>query len=299
VSALLAFLLAGPTVVADLGLRDTEAPDGRLPVRATVPEGNGPFPVLVWSHGGGLDKDAYDPLVRPLAERGFVVLQPTHRDSFLYATDEQKAALMPGEGITTSNWGDRARQVDLILDRLAELNRTHPDLKGKLDVEHVAVGGHGYGADTAQLVAGVTTGGGETKSYRHALPRAFVLVSPQGVPFLPEGAQKALDRPILLVSGDRDVNRDRRPAGWRRLAFEAMPKGGKHLLWLTGGMPNFGGITGRKIVAGGPDDESQVATIAAVATAFLDGYVRDQKAARDALNGNQVRLRAAATLTSR
>jgi acetyl esterase len=28
-------------------------PDGEVPVRIYTPEGNGPFPVLVWFHGGG------------------------------------------------------------------------------------------------------------------------------------------------------------------------------------------------------------------------------------------------------
>jgi predicted dienelactone hydrolase len=299
VLSLTAFLLAGPLTVPDLGLRDAEAPDGKLPVRATVPEGEGPFPVVVWSHAGGLDKDAYDPLVKTLAERGYVVLQPTHRDSLLYATEEQRAALMPGEGITSANWADRARQVSLVLDRLADLNGTHPDLKGKLDVERVAVGGHGNGADTAQLVAGITVGNGETRSFRSAKARAFIVIGPQGVPVLPAEAGKSLDRPVLLVSGDRDASRDRKPATWRKRAFEAMPAGGKHLLWLTNAMSNFGGITGRKIVSGGPDDEAQVSTLAAVATAFLDAYVRDQKASQEALKTSGVRMAAPATLTSK
>ncbi|MGV3616937.1 MAG: alpha/beta hydrolase family protein [Fimbriimonas sp.] len=296
---LAALLLASPTVVPDLGLRDPEGVEGRIPVRATIPEGAGPFPVVVWSHTGGLDKDAYDPLVQALAGRGYVVLQPTHRDSLLYATEEQKAALMPGEGITSANWADRARQVALVLDRLVDLNGTHPDLKGKLDVERVAVGGHGFGGDTAQLVAGVVTGNGETRSFRHAKARAFISIAPQGVPVVPLEAAKGLDRPLLLVSGDRDIARDRKPAAWRKGLFGAMPVGGKHLLWLTDAMPNFGGITGRKIIAGGPDNEAQVATVAAVATAFLDAYLRDQEAAKDALVKSGVRLTAPATLTSK
>lgn len=299
VLSLVALLLAGPTTVPDLGLRDAEATDGRLPVRATVPEGAGPFPVVVWSHTGGLDKDAYDPLVKLLAERGYVVLQPTHRDSLLYATEEQKAALMPGEGITSANWADRARQVNLVLDRLSDLNATHPDLKGKLDVDRIAVGGHGNGGDTAQLLGGITVGNGETRSFRSAKARAFVVIGPQGVPVLGAEAGKSLDRPVLMISGDRDASRDRKPAAWRKRAFEAMPAGGKHLLWMTDAMSNFGGITGRKIVAGGADNEAQVATVAAVTTAFLDAYVRDQKAAKDALATNGVRMTAPATLTSK
>lgn len=293
---LLLMLGSGPTVIEDLGLRDDAAPDRRLPVRVTLPQGKGPFPVLVWSHARGLDKNAYDPLVRPLAERGYAVFQPTHRDSLVYASPDQKAALMPGEGVA-SNWGDRARQTALVVDRLGALNQSHPELKGKLDLARIAVGGHGHGADTAQLLAGVRAG----TSYESKSVLAFVWMSAQGVPVL-EGNEvyAGVTRPVLMISGGKDVvARTRRSAAWRRSVFEALPAGGKHLLWLENGTPNFGGVSGRTLLGGGPEDPAQVATSLAAIHVFLEAYVRGNGSARAALLANEVRLAAPATFTHR
>ena len=42
-----------PTDVGEIQDFDIEGPGGALPIRAYVPEGEGPFPVLVFYHGGG------------------------------------------------------------------------------------------------------------------------------------------------------------------------------------------------------------------------------------------------------
>lgn len=78
------------SVDADLGtladVRDSVVPgpdDNTVPIRVYTPEGDGPFPVLVWMHGGGFvlgDVDAYDPVCRVLAdELDCVVVAPDYR----------------------------------------------------------------------------------------------------------------------------------------------------------------------------------------------------------------------------
>ena len=58
-------------------------PDGEVPVRIYTPEGNGPFPVLVWFHGGGWvvgDLDGADGVSRHLTVgSGFVVVSVDYR----------------------------------------------------------------------------------------------------------------------------------------------------------------------------------------------------------------------------
>src|SRR6185436_2695827 len=45
------------------------------------PAGQGPFPVIIWSHGAGGSKDNYLPLIEYWASYGYVTIQPTHSDS--------------------------------------------------------------------------------------------------------------------------------------------------------------------------------------------------------------------------
>jgi acetyl esterase len=60
-----------------------QGPDGNVPIRVYTPEGDGPFPVLVWMHGGGFllgDVESYDPVCRVLAdELDCVVVAPDYR----------------------------------------------------------------------------------------------------------------------------------------------------------------------------------------------------------------------------
>jgi acetyl esterase len=66
-----AVALNGPAApVAAVGDRLVPGPAGELPVRVYTPEGEPPFPIVVWFHGGGWvvgSLDTYDPLCRALA----------------------------------------------------------------------------------------------------------------------------------------------------------------------------------------------------------------------------------------
>jgi acetyl esterase len=58
-----------PEPVANVEDRTLPSPDGAVPVRIYTPEGSGPFPLLVFFHGGGWvigDLDGHDPLCRRL-----------------------------------------------------------------------------------------------------------------------------------------------------------------------------------------------------------------------------------------
>jgi acetyl esterase len=63
--------LIGPAAaVASVAGRVVPGPAGDLPVRVYTPEGEPPFPIVVWFHGGGWvvgTLDTYDPLCRALA----------------------------------------------------------------------------------------------------------------------------------------------------------------------------------------------------------------------------------------
>lgn len=59
-----------PEPVGDVEHRSIPGPNGPIPGRIYTPKGNGPFPVLVFFHGGGwvlCDLDTHDPVCRSLA----------------------------------------------------------------------------------------------------------------------------------------------------------------------------------------------------------------------------------------
>lgn len=270
---------------SELTLPDPLSPDGKLPIRVSRPTGDGPFPVVVWSHIEGASREDYGPLVSAWTARGYAVVQPTHADSLVFGTPDEKFALRRGEARTRANWADRARQISLVIDQLGTIDQ-------RLDAKRIAVGGHGFGAETAQLAAGTRPASGEPLT--DARPLAFFFLSPSG-----PGGRFAADafggirRPALVVSGEQDAaRRERRPAGWRRQVYETMPPGGKHLAWLRTAGTGFGGVAGFRLPGVDEPDASQVATVAAVTTAFLDAYVRGSDAAKAALRANQIRLAA-------
>lgn len=57
--------------------------DNAVSIRVYTPEGEGPFPVLVWMHGGGFmlgDVESYDPVCRVLADKlDCIVVSPEYR----------------------------------------------------------------------------------------------------------------------------------------------------------------------------------------------------------------------------
>ena len=72
----------GPEVAA-VADRSIPGPDGDVPVRIYTPEGTGPFPILVWYHGGGWvigDLESADPTARHLCKgAGCVVVSVDYR----------------------------------------------------------------------------------------------------------------------------------------------------------------------------------------------------------------------------
>ncbi len=75
--------VAVPTPVAYVEDRMIPGPDGDIPVRLYTPQGHGPFPVLVFFHGGGWvigDIDIYDELSRTLTNgAGCIVVSVDYR----------------------------------------------------------------------------------------------------------------------------------------------------------------------------------------------------------------------------
>ncbi len=213
-----------------------------LSVTVTFPAGEGPFPVIVFSHGAGASGSYPYPLTRFWTSWGYVVLHPSHADSLAF--DRRRIQELfersAGIGLTDSvGWENRARDLSFVLDSLPELEEKMPSLRGKLDARKIGVAGHSYGAHTAQLIGGARVdfgAGAGLRSFEDPRPLAFLLLSGpgSGARGLTGDSWNGWTRPMMAVTGSRDFARGGRPPAWHLDPFQRAPAGDKYALSIEG-----------------------------------------------------------------
>jgi dipeptidyl aminopeptidase/acylaminoacyl peptidase len=85
--------------LADIRYITYEARDGRkIPAFVTVPNGEGPFPLVVMPHGGPFVQEVvvYDEWAQMLANNGYMVVQPQYRGSQGYGLEHYLSAFING-----------------------------------------------------------------------------------------------------------------------------------------------------------------------------------------------------------
>src|ERR1051326_4483163 len=107
-----------------------------LPLKIYYPQGAGPFPVIVWSHGLYGSRNTYRGLGEYWASHGYVVIHPSHDDSLQDGTLREglRQALYDPRLIQ-----GRPQDISFVISSLADLERAQPALKGKLDASRVGV----------------------------------------------------------------------------------------------------------------------------------------------------------------
>lgn len=285
---------------ADLVLRDS-ARGKDLRVHVSYPKGSGPIPVIVFSHGAGGSGKTYFPLARFWATHGYAVLLPTHADSLALRGGEPALAVLretlSGFATDAKAWENRVRDVVLVLDLRESIGEHVVALQGRLDFSRLGVGGHSYGAFTAQLLAGATVDipkGPKGKSFADARPRAFLLLSAQGKgqQGFTEKSWQALDRPLMAMTGSRDLGRAGQSPQWRLDPYRYAPPPDKFGVSIQGaGHMSFTGRlaepgAGPLLVSGSgrlghPDDEIAIFKQVKIASlAFWDAYLKDDAPAK-------------------
>lgn len=282
--ALPATTLAAPR---DFTIRDSLR--GRdIPIRVYLPAGTAPAPVLIFSHGLGGSRlnNAY--LGNHWSARGYIVVAMQHAGSdeavWKNARPLQRMAAMR-QAASAENLVLRLDDVHTVLNQLTAWQgmRGHP-LAGRLDLAHIGMSGHSFGAATTQGVSGQSFPLIGTSRTDPRIMAALILS-----PSAPHGgdATKAfagVTRPWLLMTGTRDVAAVGNATLDDRLAvFPALPPGGKYQLVLDGAehlafgdSPPRGGIT---------RNPNHHRAIIALSTAFWDAYLRGDIAARAWLDG--------------
>jgi pimeloyl-ACP methyl ester carboxylesterase len=217
-------------------------------------QGQGPFPVIVFSHGYGASNRNYVGLTEYWAGHGYVCIKPAHADAGKLREllrERRQSGKTIGEEIwesqSVADWRDRVRDVTFILDSFDALEERYPELKGKMDRNRIAIGGHSYGAFVAMLLAGVEpVRDGKPLQLRDERVKAIIAMSPQGVSAtrgLSAESFRNVKIPAMFMTGseDRGALESETPE-WRRTAFDNAPAGDKYFVLINGANHlSFGG----------------------------------------------------------
>lgn len=179
--------------------------------------------------------------------------------------------------------------VKVVLDKIAVWNREPQHaLAGRLDLDHIGMSGHSFGAMTTQAVSGQHAGR-FARSRIDARIKAAIAMSPS-TPARGDAA-KAFGNvkiPWLLMTGTKDVSRFRtQTVESRRAVYTALPPGDKYELLLHDAEHSAFGDHGLRGDTESRDPNHHRA-ILAVSTAFWDAYLRDDAAAKKYLGGPAV-----------
>ncbi len=263
----------GPQGCASASLTLHDSKRGKdLPIRVTYPKAQGPFPLIVFSHGLGGSKDVYRPIVDYWCSWGYVCIQPTHADSISLRKRGHRA----NAGGTFAGWFDRPKDVSFILDDLAEISRQVPSMH--IDMAKIGVGGHSYGAGTSELIGGTLPRSGEKLADPRA--HALLMISPQGRgPLYGDAAWNTFKGAGMVITGSKDLPLGGAAAKTRTDPYELAPPGDKYLVWIEGAHHGFGGIVGRPFPGAGPVNDTELSWVKMVTLAFWDAYLARDGAA--------------------
>ena len=127
-------LTGPPEPVHKIENRTIPGPLGEIPVRIYTPEGNGPFPVLVFFHGGGFvicSLDTHDQICRMLTNRANCVIVSVD----YHMAPENRFPAAPEDCYTATQW---------VVENAASING---------DSSRVAVGGDSAGGNLSAVVS--------------------------------------------------------------------------------------------------------------------------------------------------
>jgi dienelactone hydrolase len=233
----------------------TTASKRQMPLKIYYPESQGVFPVIIFSHGAGASKDSAEALGRFWASHGYISIHPTHADSLALRNDDAGLWEVVSTMLKDSNgWVERAKDISLIIDSLDNLAKQAPQLQGKMDRKRIGVGGHSYGAYTAQLIGGATIdipGGAKHQSFASPQVKAILLLSPQGrgQQGLTDSSWNQMNKPMMVMTGSKDQGAQGKGTDWKREPFDFAPPGNKYLVFIKNA--DHFSFTGRQAGEGG------------------------------------------------
>lgn len=270
---------------------DSDRDNREVPYKLYIPkQAQGALPVIIFSHGLGGSREGAVYLLDYLAAHGYLALAVQHKGSdtqaVFGASDPRSANPDAVKGNLRQSTSaaaaiDRFRDIPFAIDSLEEMNRSDPDLRGRVDLSRIGMSGHSYGAITTLALAGQKPAGGRI-SFSDARIDAAIAYSPskprQGDPV---EAFAPIRIPTFHMTGTEDTTPldNGEPATSRQIPYQNIKLADKYLLVFSGGDHMvFSGQAGR----GGPrpNDEAFRALVQKSSLAYWDHYLRQTPEAR-------------------
>jgi len=266
--------------------------DRDVPVKIYYPkDASGPVPLVIFSHGLGGSRDGYSYLGNEWASHGYISAHVQHLGS---DTAALKTALTGGleEALKPINASNRIVDVYFSIAALERMNSEPGPLHGKIDLNHIGVAGHSYGAWTTLVVGGeVIVKDGIHIDAHHQEPRIRALI-PMSAP-VPEKTDldevfAPINLPCLHMTGTLDDSPiASTKAADRRIPYDHMTgkTADEYLLTFKGGdhMVFSGRFSQRSSRAA--HDVIFQKYIKESSTAFWDAYLKNDAAAKTWLSG--------------
>jgi predicted dienelactone hydrolase len=150
-------VLETPGTTIELTVNDAKR-DRSIPLRVYLPHKTSPTHVVLFSHGLGGSKEGSAFLGMHWSARGYVAvfLQHPGSDTDVWKEAAPRARLQKLKAAGSfQNVLLRVQDVPAVLDQLTAWNSdpAHP-LASRLDLDHVGMSGHSFGAITTQALSG-------------------------------------------------------------------------------------------------------------------------------------------------
>jgi len=278
-----------PTAI-DLSIADTNR-ERDIPIRVYLPASATPQPVILFSHGLGGSRAGSAFLGQHWAARGYVVVyiqHPGSDDSVWRDVPPADRLQAMQQAASLKNFLLRVKDVSVVLDQLAARNSDGKGpLAGRMDLKHVGMSGHSFGAVTTEAVSGESfpETGKEFTDPRICAAVAFSPNSPKRGG--PKAAFGQVAIPWMLMTGTKDIAPIGDQTFASRLAvYDNLAGAPKYELVLNGAEHSV--FTDRALPGDTePRNPNHHLVIEALSTAFWDAYLRNDAVALAWLNSDQ------------
>lgn len=254
-------------------------------------------PVVIFSHGLGGNREGAEYLLRFLAENGYVAVAVQHPGSDTPAVfgelqrnggalDRADAASKLRDSTSPQTAIERFGDIPFAIDELTKMNASDAKLRGRLDMSHLGMSGHSFGALTTLAASGQSMGG-VTSPFEDERIKASIAYSPskprQGDPAT---AFASIRIPTFHMTGtdDRTPFDNGEPPESRQLPYRNITTADKFLIVFNRGDHMI--FSGRGLRGESrPNDPKFHALIQKASLAYWDAYLKDNKDAKAYLIG--------------